>query len=233
MNPVRDGVAGAYVGLMLAAIAITALVWTRMARENRQLPWIYVSGLVAAFVGSKLVYLLAEGWSDLAYPNWLLRWANGKTILGGLLAGYAGVEFAKRALGHREPTGDRFAIVVPIGIALGRMGCWVHGCCLGQPWTPGYWTQTDARGIARWPAVPLELGFNLLAAAALIALQRAGRFRNQCFHLYLMAYGTFRFLHEFVRDTPRILGPFSGYHLAAAAVATLGWIRYRQRARGG
>ncbi|MBL9135986.1 MAG: prolipoprotein diacylglyceryl transferase [Verrucomicrobiales bacterium] len=231
MNPAQGAIAGAYVGLMLAAVAVTAFLWMRMARQNRQLPWIYMAGLVAAFVGSKVVYLLAEGWHDVNDPNWLLRWASGKTILGGLLAGYAGVEYAKSALGYGEPTGDRFAVAVPIGIAMGRVGCWIHGCCLGQPCSPGFWTQKDLQGIARWPAVPLELAFNLAAAALLYGLQRGGQCRHQCFHLYLMGYGTFRFLHEFMRDTPRLVGPISGYHIAAAGVAALGWFRYQQRAR--
>ncbi|MCC7373974.1 MAG: prolipoprotein diacylglyceryl transferase [Verrucomicrobiales bacterium] len=217
---------------MLLAIAASAVVWMRMARKDSRLPWIYLAGLIAAFAGSKVVYLLAEGWRDLGDPHWLIRWATGKTILGGLLAGYAGVEYAKKAIGYREPTGDRFAVVVPLGIGLGRVGCLVHGCCLGQPCAPAMWTVTDARGVARWPAVPLEIAFNVGMALVLAGLQRAGRFRHQSFHLYLMAYGVFRFLHEFVRDTPRIVGPFSGYHLAAAAVAILGGIRYRQRQRG-
>jgi phosphatidylglycerol:prolipoprotein diacylglycerol transferase len=37
-----------------------------------------------------------------------------------------------------------------------------------------------------------------------------------------MAYGVFRFFHEFLRDTPPILGPISGYQMAALAIALLG-----------
>jgi phosphatidylglycerol:prolipoprotein diacylglycerol transferase len=228
-NSPAGGPGPAYVALMLLSVAVSAVIWMRMARKDGRLPWIYLAGLIAAFVGSKVVYLLAEGWRDFGEADWLMRWATGKTILGGLLAGYAGVEYAKSALAFREPTGDRFAVVVPIGVALGRVGCLVHGCCLGQPCAPAAWAMTDTRGVARWPAVPVEIAFNLVAALVLIGLQRAGRFRDQSFHLYLMAYGAFRFAHEFARDTPRLLGPISGYHLAAAGVVVLGWTRYRQR----
>jgi phosphatidylglycerol:prolipoprotein diacylglycerol transferase len=47
-----------------------------------------------------------------------------------------------------------------------------------------------------------------------------------------MAYGVFRFGHEFLRDTPVILGPFSGYQIAALAIFILGaagFIRRRSR----
>jgi phosphatidylglycerol:prolipoprotein diacylglycerol transferase len=53
----------------------------------------------------------------------------------------------------------------------------------------------------------------------------------QHFHIYLIAYGIFRFAHEFVRDTPRILGPLSGYQIAALGVAMLGAIGFVLRQR--
>jgi len=46
-----------------------------------------------------------------------------------------------------------------------------------------------------------------------------------------MAYGIFRFFNEFVRDTPRILGPISGYQIAALGVAVLGAIGFLLRRR--
>jgi phosphatidylglycerol---prolipoprotein diacylglyceryl transferase len=38
----------------------------------------------------------------------------------------------------------------------------------------------------------------------------------------LIAYGAFRFFHEFLRATPRVAGPISGYQFAAVAVFILG-----------
>ena len=57
-------------------------------------------------------------------------------MLGALLGGYAGVEIAKKAIGYSAPTGDWFAIVAPVGIALGRVGCLRHGCCTGVVCSP-------------------------------------------------------------------------------------------------
>lgn len=220
-----------YGWLMLTGILVSALLWARTARRDRRLPLVYFAALLGAFVGAKIVYLLAEGWRDVGQPDMWLRLATGKTILGGLLLGYLGVEVVKRAVGYREPTGDWFAFLTPIGIALGRVGCWLQGCCPGLPCRPAWYARVDASGIPRWPAVPVELAFNLAALAVLALLRTTGRCRGQLFHLYLIGYGGFRFLHEFARDTPRILGPLSGYHFAALAVLALGAIRYRQRAR--
>ena len=48
-----------------------------------------------------------------------------------------------------------------------------------------------------------------------------------------MAYGTFRFFHEWLRDTPRIALGMTGYQVAALAVALLGGVRFYQRSCSG
>ena len=53
----------------------------------------------------KTLFLLAEWENVFSDPNWLYLAASGKTIVGALLGGYAGVEIAKRLIGHREATG--------------------------------------------------------------------------------------------------------------------------------
>jgi len=141
------------------------------------------------------------------------------------------VEIAKRLLGYRTPTGDLFAIVAPIGIALGRIGCVLHGCCLGRACEPGWFTISDATGLARWPAAPMELIFNLCAAGVLFVLRSKGILRGQLFHIYLIAYGIFRFGHEFLRETPRVIGGMSGYQIAALLIIGLGGVGFVLRER--
>lgn len=222
--------APAYSWLLLAGIAASLFTFTRLARRDERLVIIYLGALVSAFLGAKLVYLAAEGWLFWSSPDRWRAWATGKSILGALLGGYAGVELAKKLTGYTAATGDLFAIVAPIGIGLGRIGCLLHGCCLGHACAPAWWTLRDAHGIARWPAVPLELGFNVLALGAALLLRARRAMPGQHFHLYLIGYGLFRFAHEFARDTPRLALGFSGYQFAALAVAGLGgWGFVRRR----
>ena len=49
------------------------------------------------------------------------------------------------------------------------------------------------------------------------------------FHIYLIAYGMFRFGHEFLRDGPRITGTLGGYHIIALFMVAFGVLRYVQR----
>jgi len=218
-----------YSWLMLAGIAITLAFWIRLAGRDRRLLVIYFSGLVGALIGAKIIYFLAEGWMDLSLPNKWLRLATGKSILGALLGGYAAVEIAKKVVRYDRVTGDWFAIVTPIGIILGRIGCWFHGCCLGRPCDAAWFTINDTTGTARWPAAPVELFFNALMLVLFLTWRGKSKFHGQHFHIYLIAYGVFRFLHEFLRDSPRWFGSISGYHVAALLVCALGMIRYRQR----
>jgi len=218
-----------YPWLMLAGIGVSVAFWRRLARRDERLMIIYLAALASAFLGAKLVYLAAEGWMFWDDPNRWMIWATGKTILGALLGGYAGVEIAKKLIGYTTPTGDWFALIAPVGIVLGRIGCLLHGCCLGRRCEPAWWTIRDARGIARWPAVPVEILFNLVAIGIFLVLRRRRILEGQHFHLYLLGYGLFRFAHEFLRATPRVTGEVSGYQIAAIAVAGLGIVGFVRR----
>lgn len=227
-----DAVASSpYRWLLLAGIAVSLFLWSRLARREPRLLGVYFGGLLGAFTGAKLVYLAAEGWMFWDSPQRWLIWATGKSVLGALLGGYAGVEIAKAFLGYERATGDLWALVAPVGIILGRTGCLLHGCCLGVACPPAWWTLRDAEGTARWPAVPAEIGFNLIALAIFLLLRRAKRLPGQHFHLYLIGYGLFRFGHEFLRGTPRISHGFSGYQAAALACVALGAWGFARRRR--
>ena len=212
----------AYGWLMIAGIFVSIVLWSRLARHDSRLVLVYIAALTGAFLGAKLVYLGAEGWLHWHDPNRWLILATGKSITGALLGGYAAVEIAKRLLGYRGVTGDWFAIIAPAGIMLGRIGCLLHGCCLGRVCHASWYTINDSHGVARWPAVPLEFLFNALMLGVILILRWRRILPGQHFHIYLMAYGIFRFAHEFLRDTPQILGPISGYQIAALGVAGLG-----------
>jgi prolipoprotein diacylglyceryltransferase len=54
--------------------------------------------------------------------------------------------------------------------------------------------------------------------------------RGQRFNIYLMAYGAFRFAHEFARDDARWFGAFGGYHVVSLAIIAVGAWMYARRA---
>jgi len=220
----------AYGWLMLAGIFVSIGLWSRVARRDERLVIIYIAALAGAFLGAKIVYLAAEGWLHWRDQNRWIELATGKSITGALLGGYAAVEIAKHFLRYRNTTGDWFALIVPVSIMLGRVGCILHGCCLGRPCEASWFTMNDAAGVPRWPAALVELLFNAAMLPTILLLRRRKILPGQHFHLYLIAYGAFRFAHEFLRATPDILGPISGYQVAAMALLLLGAIGFWRRA---
>lgn len=228
---------GLYGWVTILGLLIGGWLWSRRWKSRPESFPVFVGAILGAFLGAKLLYLLAEGWMVFGDEFWVQQWLTGKTIVGALLGGYAGVEVAKKLVGLREPTGDWFAVGVPLAIAAGRLGCLQHGCCLGDPCPgPEWFVLTDPQGQDRWPAVPLELGFNLLFVAAILplVLRKAGG--GQLFHAYLVSYGLFRFWHEFQRATPELIAGVSGYQIGALALVGLGvwrgWMRWRTKGSG-
>lgn len=218
--------------MMLAGIFVSIVLWSRVARRDERLVLIYVAALVGAFLGAKIVYLGAEGWLHWHDKNRWIELATGKSITGALLGGYAAVEIAKHFLRYPGKTGDWFAIIVPLGVTLGRVGCILHGCCLGRVCEPSWFTMNDAAGVARWPAALVELLFNAMMLGIALFMGSRRILSGQHFHIYLIAYGVFRFAHEFVRDTPPVLGVFSGYQVAALGIVLLGGWGFWRRRRG-
>jgi len=179
---------------------------------------VYFGAVAGAFIGAKIAYLLSEGWMYTGPDAWRY-WIVGKSITGALLGGFLGVELVKRMVGYKKPTGDKFALVIPLGIVIGRLGCLSHGCCGGILLRDG----------VRWPAVPVEIGFNVIIWFIMYNLFKKGRMLNQLFHFYLIAYGVFRFSHEFLRVTPKMILGLSGYQWIALLMAAVGAVAYQTR----
>ena len=221
--------ASPYRWTMLGGIVLTAYLWFKRTRSNPELFVVYIGALGGAFVGAKLAYLLAEGWQAWQSTNrWLLN-ATGKSVVGGILGGYVGVEGMKALIGHKKSTGDLFAPLIPLGVALGRVGCWFHGCCLGIPVAAHWWSLRDHQGVNRWPSAQVELAFQLVAFALIMAMRQ--RWAGRLFYFYLAAYGAFRFFHEWLRDTPKWWGLLSGYQALALVMALLGIWQWRRAGR--
>ena len=222
-------VSSPYRWTMLGGILLTALLWYIRTQRNPDLFIIYVGALGGAFIGAKIAFLIAEGATIWPSPDRWLLVAAGKSVVGGILGGYLGVEGMKALIGHRESTGDLFAPIIPLGVALGRVGCWLHGCCLGVPMAEGWWSLKDKHGVSRWPSSQVELLFQVLAFGIIVAMRK--RWAGRLFPFYLAAYGTFRFVHEWLRDTPKWWGVISGYQVLALLMAGLGVWKWRSAKR--
>ncbi len=166
--------------------------------------------LLGALLGAKLVVLMGDRFWPVVPMSFLQALGAGRSIVGGLLFGFLTAEAVKPLMGYTLPPNDRFAALLPFSLAIGRVGCFLQGCCLGTP-HKGLLSVTYADGIPRYPAQLFEAGFDVLAGLVFVQLVRRRLLRGHVFAVFLVAYGVYRFFSEFIRVTPRVFGPYSVY----------------------
>lgn len=163
---------------------------------------VLVGLLGGAALGNKLVFLIER--PDVAKAIWeagTLTWP-GQSIVGGLLGGLIGVEIAKKLTHQTRSTGDAMVLPIAIGLAIGRIGCFLaglHDDTYGLPTTLP-WGVDFGDGLPRHATQLYEAGFVLLLAAL---LQRAPlRTPGLRFKRFLCAYLAWRFAVEFLKPVP-------------------------------
>lgn len=207
------------------AYAAAVVVFWWMARR-RDMPAdtaarVMAAGLFGGLLGANLAQLLATG-------------LPGKTIEGGILGGWLAVVIAKRYFGIARSTGDLFALAIPAGEAIGRIACFIGGCCYGKAATVA-WAVHD-HGLMRHPT---QLYLALAAAACfaiLFAVERRLRLPdNGLFYLGGMLFCVDRFTVDFFRDVAPLGGTLTlaqigcciGFAIFAWKFATLLWPQRR------
>lgn len=194
----------------------------RDPRLRRQYYLLQLITFVSAIVGAKLVFLLAEyRWPLESVPDWQRTLYTGRSLVGALIFGFLGAEIAKPLVGYPLPPNDRFAALIPFSFAIGRIGCLLNGCCRGIPYD-GPFSIVYADGIPRHPTQLYEIIFQLCAGIGAVILVKYKYLSGCIFSLYLIGYGIFRFLIEFIRETPKSFGPFSAYQWLSLLMVVLG-----------
>ncbi len=230
-----------YASFMLLALAVFLLTCWLIPKPQGLLVlpwWKRAAPAAAAFIGGvlggKVPFAAAhqEGW--FSYAAWF---SDGKTIVAGLIGAYLAVELSKLLLGIHVKTGDTFALPLALAMAVGRWGCFFNGCCYGVettlPW--GVWFRVPEEGGSRWlkchPTQIYESLFHFTMAVVLWQLMRRGLLPGQRLKLYLISYGVYRFLTEYIRPEPAWWLGLTFYQWAAAALAlgmVLQWLADRR-----
>jgi len=198
-----------------------------LAKRDRL--YVGLVGFAGAAITAKLPFLFLN--DDLLHNAGTLMF-SGKTILLGLVGGYAGVELGKWRLGIKTKTGDHFVVPVAIGIGIGRLGCFFGGCCYGTATELGWgviFTSVDL--VARHPTQLYEFIFHVAMALVMYGLFNQGVFRGQLFKLYLLSYFGFRFLTEFIRPEIHWAFGLTAYQWAILMLSPIFvWLMWRDRA---
>jgi phosphatidylglycerol:prolipoprotein diacylglycerol transferase len=185
-------------------------------------------------------YFIALAVSALA-GAWLMGSANSlrsalmvpsHSIAGALAGGIIGVELWKWRHGIRESTGGAFVLPVCVGIVVGRWGCFFAGLpdfTYGAPSSLS-WAVDLGDGIPRHPVQLYESLAMAIFTVVYLRARLAGRdwASHHAFHAMIIAYAGQRFLWEFLKPYPAILGPFNVFHLLTLGMMIYGIVWWRR-----
>jgi phosphatidylglycerol---prolipoprotein diacylglyceryl transferase len=196
-------------------VAIVLFLWLRRRQGDRVefgLRWSIVAAAFAGgAVGSKVLYWAEDPRATLAHWHDPVFLMGGKTIVGGLIGGWLAVEAMKHYIGISTRTGDLFAIPAAVGIAIGRIGCFLTGLSDQTYGTPTSlpWGVDFGDGIRRHPTQLYEMVFLLLLATVLARMMArkdpkrtpagSGRREGEVFRVFIIGYMGFRVLVEFIK----------------------------------
>lgn len=171
-------------------------------------------GVVGVVLGGRLGYVLFYKPDHyLAHPLEVLAiWKGGMAFHGGLLGVLVAMAvFAWRRGFRFWQVTDLIAPCVPTGLASGRIGNFINGELWGRPADPSLpWAMVFPQAgdaLARHPSQLYQFALEGLALFGLLWWYgRRERGLGQVSGLFLLGYGSFRFIAEYFREPDAFLG---------------------------
>jgi len=214
-----------------------------------------LAALGGGAVGARLYYFLPLWFrGEKSLGQLFSTWSDGSGFYGAFIGGALALGVTARCKGLPIlKVWDATMGTVPLGFAIGKIGCFLAGCCYGRPspsgvgFAPGslcYNTQLEKRQIphgaaASLPVVPIQLFdmvFGFLLFGALLVLHRRSKRPGEVFAASAVGYSAYRFIIEFYRDDPErhtfgasVLTDSQFTAIAVFAVACACWTALRMR----
>jgi phosphatidylglycerol:prolipoprotein diacylglycerol transferase len=226
------------------ALGLSAGMWLA-AREARRkgldlkhisdaLLWVLPAGLI----GARLLHVI-DDWPRHAADPWTIIGTDGLAIYGGLIGGLVGVVAYARV--HRLALGrllDVLAPAVPLGQAIGRIGCFINGCNYGLSTDGAWgvvWTSPNAMAPLNVPSQPAqlyELVWDLAVFGIVWKLRAHVKGDGALLAIYAALYSFGRFFISALRPDNLYFGELRQAQLIALAVFAIAiplvfWLNWR------
>ena len=209
--------------LLLAFIASIGLaIWIAKRRGPTNPAFIQdtaMIGIIWGLIGGRIGQVFWEFdkyWAD-PIQVFNLR-AGGMTILGGIILPIIAlyIYFHRKGVGPLNVM-DTFAAPLLLGMAIGRIGCVLHGCCFGNVCDPGFpiaLTYPTGANVPypfgpRYPSQLFETFADLILMGFVIWILPRIKFAGQAIYTMLFGYGIIRFLNELTRGDIKYIGPIT------------------------
>ena len=161
----------------------------------KTLPWMMAGAIIA---GRILFALSSNGFclTGMRITNF-----GGFVFYGGLLGGLLGLfGYFRGSLKSVLEITDVICTLLPLGQAIGRLGCYFNGCCYGREWS-GFLAipyLLDKKWVYVFPTWFVEIGACTILFLVLRGVSKDAR-PDLHTAVYACGYSTIRFLLEFVR----------------------------------
>ncbi|MEN9360975.1 MAG: Prolipoprotein diacylglyceryl transferase [Verrucomicrobiota bacterium] len=240
-----------------AALGLLVGTWIASRRcinyklDNDKVQDIIIWSMLGAVIGARAYYVIRNWDTEFTLkPLWKIFaiWEGGIVFYGGLFGGLLTAWWLCRRA--KIPFLHGIDLIVPslaIAQGIGRIGCYLNGCCFGSICNPqfplgvhypvlsdpgahqvrqGLIAPDATQTLAIHPSQLYEAAF--LFAIGLLAWllwRQPARVAGRCFGFYAIGYAIWRFCQEFLRDdTPR--HAFAGLNLNAAQFTCLPLIAF-------
>jgi phosphatidylglycerol:prolipoprotein diacylglycerol transferase len=236
-------------GLMIDAAVITVVLWAlhgvqKSAKLN------YDTILNAALVGvpsglifSRVLHIIDQ-WSYFSTrPLSALLSGEGLTIYGAILGAVLGLwVYSKYSRFQFGLLADIIAPATILGQAIGRIGCFLNGCCYGLvtdlPWSVLYTNKNSygflassnlPEGVGLHPSVVYEFIWDMIVFGIVLKIGKRFKPDGALFAIYFALYAFGRLFIDFTRDgTPFLLGLHQAQVMSLAVLLiTLPWLLFK------
>ena len=203
---------GLIVGLVWFSYSFTSKNKSKV--ENTY--FIILAALIGGFIGSKIPVFFENISILMEKPEYFKNFIfTGKSIVGGIIGGYLGVRIIKKI--RKIPNvrcGNDIAPAICLGMAIGRIGCFLSGCCYGIETNLPIGVNFGD-GIYRIPTQLIEMCFCFILFSFLLYKQKKCKdlIPGILFKELVIYYFIFRFFIEFIRDTNKNFLFFSVYQV--------------------
>ena len=183
---------------------------------------IFISGVI----GCRVFYVLLNFYFYLSNPLEIIMLQHGGMAwFGGLIFGtIAGFLFVKRNKMDFLKTADLVVPFVALGQSIGRIGCFLNGCCFGREASVGIYSPVFDKVL-----IPTQLYSSLLLLLIFLLLrtmQNTKHLPGLILYTYLFFYSLKRLLMEFLRnDSPRIIFGLTLFQLLSLTVFVFSALR--------
>lgn len=209
-------VLGALIGGLIARRRLVALG----SSQGGVLDFI-LAALGGGAVGARLYYFLPLWFrGQMAFGELFSKWSQGSGFYGAYVGGALALALTARLKGMPVlKSWDATTGVVPLGFGIGKIGCFLAGCCYGMASPAGirfapqslcFVTQANAGQIPRTAAASLpvhpvqlyDMIFGFALFGLLVLLGRRSKRPGEVFAGSTVGYSAYRFFIEFFRDDP-------------------------------